>query len=87
MKPEPYPYPVEAALSLSKSFEKRILSNGRLTKQLPPDPDWLLFVAGDARSETNHIYPLDVSDLTETEGVGRELLSPEGKNDLTRTNS
>jgi hypothetical protein len=52
--------------------------------QLTPDPNWLLFVAGDPASETNHILLLDVSDLPETEGVGPELLSSEGVNDIAQ---
>lgn len=50
--------------------------------QITPDPGWLLFVAGDFKSESNHIFLLDVSDLPVTEGVGSELLSPEGENDI-----
>ncbi len=50
--------------------------------QLTPDPNWLLFVAGDDATETNHIFLLNVSDLPETDGVGPELLSPDGANDI-----
>lgn len=52
--------------------------------QITPDPNWLLFVTGDPESETNHLFLLDVSDLPATEGVGRELLSPEGANDIAQ---
>ncbi|MEX0332426.1 MAG: TolB family protein [Puniceicoccaceae bacterium] len=52
--------------------------------QMTPDSNWLLFVAGDPETETNHLHLLDMSDLPETEGIGRELLSPDGVNDLKR---
>lgn len=50
--------------------------------QITPDPGWLLFVAGDPAYESNHIFLLDVSDLPVTEGVGPELLSHNGVNDI-----
>jgi hypothetical protein len=30
---------------------------------MTPDRDWVLFVAGDERTETNHVHLLDVADL------------------------
>ena len=50
--------------------------------QITPDPNWLLFVAGDSVSQTNHLHLLDISDLPDTEGIGPEFLSPEGSNDI-----
>lgn len=50
--------------------------------QVTPDPDWLLFVAGDPETETNHLHLLDISDVPETEGIGTHLLSPTGQNDI-----
>jgi hypothetical protein len=49
--------------------------------QLTPDRNWILLTAGDPRSQTNHIWLLDVSDLAATRGITRELLSPVGAND------
>ena len=51
--------------------------------QVTPDPNWLLFVAGDPATQSNHIHLLDVSDLPATEGVGRDLLSRDGRNDIS----
>jgi hypothetical protein len=51
--------------------------------RLTPDRRWLLITAGDKRSHTNHLFLLDVSDLNDTKGISTDLLSPEGKNDLT----
>lgn len=50
--------------------------------QITPDPDWLLFVAGDSASRSNHLHLLNISDLSATEGVGPALLSPDGVNDI-----
>lgn len=52
--------------------------------QLTPDRKWILFTAGDDRSRTNHIWLLDVSDLSPTEGINRDLLHPAGANDRTK---
>jgi hypothetical protein len=37
--------------------------------QVTPDRRWILFTAGDPATETNHIYLLDIADLTPTEGI------------------
>ncbi|MFC1451730.1 hypothetical protein ACFLSJ_00110 [Verrucomicrobiota bacterium] len=37
--------------------------------QLTPDRKWILFTAGDPRTETNHIFLLDASDLPDTQGI------------------
>lgn len=52
--------------------------------RLTPDRRWLLITAGDQRSQTNHLFLLDVADLKDTEGISTGLLSAEGKNDLIR---
>lgn len=52
--------------------------------QITPDPNWLLFVAGDPVTESNHLFLLDVSDIPATEGVGREWLSKDGANDIKK---
>ncbi len=56
-------------------------AEARFHPQLTPDRDWILLTAGDPRSQTNHIWLLDVSDLAATRGITRELLSPVGAND------
>jgi hypothetical protein len=53
--------------------------------QLTPDRRWILFTGGDADSETNHLFLLDVSDLKSLDVVSSQKLSPTGENDLTRT--
>jgi len=50
--------------------------------QLTPDRKWIMFVVGDTRTESNHIFLLDASDLKDTKGVSRELLSKTGDNDV-----
>lgn len=50
--------------------------------QLTPDRQWILFTGGDLRSRTNHIFLLDVSDLTDSAGIATDLLSPTGVHDL-----
>jgi len=50
--------------------------------QLTPDRKWILFTAGDPRSQTTHMYLLDVADLADTAGIADELLSFDGENDL-----
>lgn len=52
--------------------------------QLTPDRRWILFTGGDPASRTAQIFLLDVSDLPESRGVSRDLLSPTGANDQTR---
>jgi len=49
--------------------------------QLTVDRGWLLFTAGDPRTQTCHIFLLDVSDLHDTAGLTDDLLSPTGAND------
>ena len=49
--------------------------------QITPDPAWLLMVAGDDSTQTNHIFLLDVADVPASTGVGPDLLSPTGAND------
>ena len=41
-----------------------------------------MFVAGDHETKSNHIVLLDVSDLTDTKGVSREMLSKTGDNNI-----
>jgi len=50
--------------------------------QLTPDRKWILFTGGDLRSQTAHMYLLDVSDLPTSEGISEEWLSPTGAFDL-----
>ena len=50
--------------------------------QLTPDRKWILFVAGDETTKSNHIFLLDVSDLKDTKGISRKLLSKTGDNDI-----
>ncbi len=50
--------------------------------RLTPDRRWILFTAGDARTRTNHVFLLDVSDLKDTQGISTHLLSHSGANDL-----
>ncbi len=52
--------------------------------RLTPDRRWILFTAGDARTKTNHVFLLDVSDLKDTQGISTGLLSPSGANDIVR---
>jgi hypothetical protein len=49
--------------------------------QLTPDRQWILLTAGDERSQSNHVWLLDVSDLEATVGISRDLLSPTGAHD------
>jgi hypothetical protein len=46
--------------------------------QLTPDRKWIMFVGGDPETKTNHIFLLDVSDLKDTKGVSRDMLSKTG---------
>lgn len=50
--------------------------------QLTPDRKWILMVAGDPQTETNHIFLVDVSDLEDTLGISDDLLSHNGANDI-----
>ncbi len=49
--------------------------------QLTPDRRWILFTGGDPATESSHMFLLDVSDLKDSDGISRELLSPTGEND------
>lgn len=51
--------------------------------QLTPDRNWILFTGGDPASQSCHMFLLDVADLSDTEGISTDLLSPTGANDLT----
>ncbi|MHB8971366.1 MAG: oligogalacturonate lyase family protein [Pirellulaceae bacterium] len=50
--------------------------------QVTGDRRWILFTGGDRASETCHIFLLDIADLTDTDGIGPELLSPTGEHDI-----
>ena len=50
--------------------------------QLTRDRNWILFTGGDPKTKTNHIFLLDVSDLNDSRGISRKLLSPTGENDI-----
>lgn len=50
--------------------------------RITPDRKWILFTGGDAATETCHLFLLDISDLTDSEGIGPHLLSATGENDL-----
>lgn len=50
--------------------------------QLTPDRKWILFVGGDDKTKSNHIFLLDASDLNDTRGISRDLLSQTGDNDI-----
>jgi len=50
--------------------------------QLTPDRKWIMFVGGDRETKSNHIILLDVTDLKDTRGVSREMLSKTGDNDI-----
>ncbi len=50
--------------------------------RLTDDRKWILFTGGDRTTETNHIFLLDVSDLKDTEGISRELLSASGQHSV-----
>ena len=43
--------------------------------QVTPDRNWILLVAGDPASRTNHLFLLDISDLKDTEGLRHPLQS------------
>jgi hypothetical protein len=43
--------------------------------QTTPDRRWILFTAGDPTTETNHIYLLDIADITPTEGIPDVMVS------------
>jgi Tol biopolymer transport system component len=45
--------------------------------QITADRNWLLFVGGETESQTNQIYLMDISDLTETLGISEPLGFPE----------
>lgn len=49
---------------------------------ITPDRRWILFTGGDPASHTPHMFLLDISDLKDSQGVSRDLLSPTGANDL-----
>ncbi len=51
--------------------------------QITPDRRWILFTGGDPASQTAHIFLLDISDLKDSQGISRELLSPTGAHDMT----
>jgi hypothetical protein len=51
--------------------------------QLTPDRKWIMFTGGDPATETNHIFLLDVSDLSDSQGISMDLLNPTGANDIT----
>lgn len=51
---------------------------------LTPDRRWILFTGGDPESQTSHIFLLDVSDLKDSQGISRDLLSRTGENDIIR---
>ena len=42
--------------------------------QLTPDRNWVLFVGGDPKSKSNHIFLLDVSDLKDIEVISKKML-------------
>lgn len=50
--------------------------------QLTPDRRWVLFTGGDPRSQTTHMFLLDVADLPDSAGISEALLSATGENDL-----
>lgn len=50
--------------------------------QLTPDRNWILFTGGDPRSQSTHMFLLDVSDLPDTEGIAEALLTHDGSRDL-----
>ena len=50
--------------------------------QLTPDRKWIMFVGGDPGTKTNHIFMLDASDLKDTKGISRELLSKTGAKNI-----
>jgi hypothetical protein len=50
--------------------------------QLTPDRRWILFTGGDPDSETCHLFLLDVADLSDSGGIGPDLLSPTGEHDM-----
>jgi hypothetical protein len=50
--------------------------------QLTPDRKWIMFVGGDPDTKTNHIFLLDASDLKDTKGISRELLSKTGAKNI-----
>ena len=51
--------------------------------QITPDRKWILFTGGDPRTQTNHLFLLDATDLEEMAVISPELLSPTGENDIT----
>ena len=50
--------------------------------QLTPDRRWILFTGGDSNDQTCHMFLLDVSDLSDSQGIGPQLLSPTGEHDI-----
>ena len=52
--------------------------------QLTPDRKWIMFTGGDPASQSSHIFLLDISDLSASEGITTDLLSPNGANDMGR---
>ncbi len=50
--------------------------------QLTPDRKWIMFVGGDPKTKTNHIFLLDASDLKPAKGISRELLSKTGDKNI-----
>ena len=51
--------------------------------QITPDRKWILFTGGDPRTQTNHLFLLDATDLEEMAVISPALLSPIGENDIT----
>jgi hypothetical protein len=49
--------------------------------RITPDRKWILFTGGDPASQTCHLFLLDISDLTDSEGISPALLSATGEND------
>jgi hypothetical protein len=54
---------------------------GHFHPQLTPDRRWILMTGGD-HQKRSQIFLLDASDLKDTQGISRDLLSITGQNDI-----
>lgn len=55
---------------------------GHFHAQVTPDHRWVLLTAGDRETKTDQVFLLDITDIRDTQGISRDLLSHEGTNDV-----
>lgn len=52
--------------------------------QVTPDHRWILYTGGDDHTKTQQLFLMDISDISDTQGVTRQLLSHTGENDVDK---